>query len=152
MTRASLFLVRTTFLSPPGNLDSQTLVSTMMPAGSIGLSVRWTERPRRPRQGADRYWLLEPCDHGGGPAPDAPTSPGGCHPIPAAVAIPARPAGPLLIIDGERDARRSSSDGARLAERPTRAGAAVSHRVLPVRHSITAMDREIARKWLATGV
>ena len=40
----------------------------------------------------------------------------------------------------------------RLAERLTRAGAAVTHHVLPVGHSITAMDREIAREWLATGV
>jgi phospholipase/carboxylesterase len=58
----------------------------------------------------------------------------------------------VLIIDGEKDARRSSGDGARLAERLTRAGATVTHRVLPVGHSITPLDREIAGKWLATGV
>ena len=56
---------------------------------------------------------------------------------------------PVLIIDGEKDSRRSPGDGARLAERLTRAGAAVSHHVLPVGHSITPMDREIARNWLA---
>jgi len=56
---------------------------------------------------------------------------------------------PVLIIDGEKDARRSSGDGARLAERLTRAGATVTHRVLPVGHSITPLDREIARNWLA---
>jgi phospholipase/carboxylesterase len=59
---------------------------------------------------------------------------------------------PILIIDGEKDSRRSPGDGARLAEGLTRAGATVTHRVLPVGHSITAMDREIAREWLATGV
>ena len=55
---------------------------------------------------------------------------------------------PVLIIDGEKDSRRSPGDGARLAERLTRAGAAVSHHVLPVGHSIAAMDQEIAREWL----
>ena len=59
---------------------------------------------------------------------------------------------PILIIDGEKDSRRSPGDGLRLAERLTRSGAPVSHHVLPVGHSITAMDREIAREWLATGV
>ena len=59
---------------------------------------------------------------------------------------------PVLTIDGDEDARRSPGDGARLAEGLTRAGATVTHRVLPVGHSITAMDREIAREWLATGV
>ena len=60
--------------------------------------------------------------------------------------LPARLDGtPVLIIDGEKDSRRSPGDGARLAERLTRAGAAVSHHVLPVGHSITAMDREIAQ-------
>jgi phospholipase/carboxylesterase len=56
---------------------------------------------------------------------------------------------PLLIIDGEKDSRRSPGDGARLAERLIRAGATVTHHVLPVGHSITALDREIAREWLA---
>ena len=55
---------------------------------------------------------------------------------------------PVLIIDGEKDSRRSPGDGARLADRLARAGAMVSHHVLPVGHSITAMDREIAREWL----
>jgi phospholipase/carboxylesterase len=59
---------------------------------------------------------------------------------------------PVLIIDGEKDSRRLPGDGARrLAERLTCAGATVTHHVLPVGHSITAMDREIARVWLATG-
>ena len=44
---------------------------------------------------------------------------------------------PVLIIDGEKDSRRSPGDGARLAERLTRAGATVAHHVLPVGHSIT---------------
>ena len=56
---------------------------------------------------------------------------------------------PVLIIDGEKDSRRSPGDGARLAERLIRAGATVTHHVLPVGHSITALDREIARQWLA---
>jgi phospholipase/carboxylesterase len=55
---------------------------------------------------------------------------------------------PVLIIDGEKDSRRSPGDGARLADRLTYAGAMVTHHVLPVGHSITAMDREIAREWL----
>jgi phospholipase/carboxylesterase len=58
---------------------------------------------------------------------------------------------PILIIDGEKDSRRSPGDGARLAERLILAGATVTHRVLPVGHSITPLDREIARDWLATG-
>jgi phospholipase/carboxylesterase len=56
---------------------------------------------------------------------------------------------PVLTIDCDKDARRSPG-GALLAERLTRAGAAVSHHVLPVGHSITAMDREIAKEWLMT--
>jgi phospholipase/carboxylesterase len=55
---------------------------------------------------------------------------------------------PVLIIDGEKDSRRSPGDGARLAERLICAGATVTHRVLPVGHSITSMDWEIARDWL----
>jgi phospholipase/carboxylesterase len=55
---------------------------------------------------------------------------------------------PVLIIDGENDRRRSPGDGARLADRLVRAGAMISHHVLPVGHSITAMDREIATEWL----
>jgi phospholipase/carboxylesterase len=56
---------------------------------------------------------------------------------------------PVLIIDGEQDSRRSPGDGARLAERLVRAGAAVAHHVLPVGHAMTAMDKQIAGKWLA---
>jgi phospholipase/carboxylesterase len=56
---------------------------------------------------------------------------------------------PVVIIDGEKDTRRSSGDGARLAKRLTRAGATVTHHVIPVGHSITVLDREIARNWLA---
>jgi hypothetical protein len=55
---------------------------------------------------------------------------------------------PVLILDGEKDSRRSPGDGVRLAKRLTRAGATVSHHVLPVGHSITSMDQEIAREWL----
>ena len=54
----------------------------------------------------------------------------------------------VLIIDGEKDSRRSPGDGARLAERFGRTGAMVTHHVLPVGHSITEMDRRIARDWL----
>jgi phospholipase/carboxylesterase len=64
--------------------------------------------------------------------------------------LPARLDGtPVLIIDGEKDRRRSPGDGARLAEQLIRGGATVSHHALPVGHSITALDREIARGWLA---
>jgi phospholipase/carboxylesterase len=55
---------------------------------------------------------------------------------------------PVLIIDGEKDSRRSPGDGVRLADRFTYAGAMVMHHMLPVGHSITAMDREIATEWL----
>jgi phospholipase/carboxylesterase len=57
---------------------------------------------------------------------------------------------PVLIIDGEKDSRRSPGDGLRLAERLIRAEAIVTHHVLPVGHSITYMDREISKEWLAT--
>jgi phospholipase/carboxylesterase len=55
---------------------------------------------------------------------------------------------PVLIIDGAKDSRRSAGDGLRLAERLIRAGAVVTHHVLPVGHSITASDRELARRWI----
>ena len=55
---------------------------------------------------------------------------------------------PVLIIDGEKDNRRSPGDGLRLAERLVRAGASVTHHVLPVGHSITAEDTRIASEWL----
>jgi phospholipase/carboxylesterase len=56
---------------------------------------------------------------------------------------------PVLIIDGEKDSRRSPGDGAVLAQRFNRAGATVTHQVLPVGHAITEMDERIARAWLA---
>jgi phospholipase/carboxylesterase len=56
---------------------------------------------------------------------------------------------PILIIDGEKDSRRSPGDGARLAKRLSGAGATVTHRVLPVGHTITDLDRQIAKEWLA---
>ena len=59
------------------------------------------------------------------------------------------PGTPIVIIDGEKDRRRSPGDGHRLAERLTRAGASVSHHLLPVGHSITALDKGIVRDWLA---
>jgi phospholipase/carboxylesterase len=59
---------------------------------------------------------------------------------------------PVLIIDGEKDSRRSPGDGARLEQRLSLAGAAVTHHVLPVGHTITASDRDIARGWLAEQV
>ena len=55
---------------------------------------------------------------------------------------------PVLIIDGEKDSRRSPGDGLRLAERLVRIGALVAHHVLPIGHSITAEDKQIASKWL----
>ncbi len=59
------------------------------------------------------------------------------------------PATPVIIIDGAKDSRRAPGDGERLAERLSRAGAVVSHHVLPVGHSVTAADEELARAWLA---
>ncbi|WP_246707367.1 hypothetical protein [Mesorhizobium sp. NZP2077] len=55
---------------------------------------------------------------------------------------------PALILDGDSDSRRSPGDGLRLAERLVRAGASVTHHVLPVGHSITAEDKRIAGEWL----
>ncbi|UCI09374.1 alpha/beta hydrolase [Mesorhizobium sp. B1-1-8] len=55
---------------------------------------------------------------------------------------------PVLIVDGNRDGRRSPGDGLRLAGRLAGAGALVTHHVLPVGHSITAEDRRIASGWL----
>ena len=55
---------------------------------------------------------------------------------------------PVLIIDGEKDSRRSPGDGLRLAERLARAGALVTHHLLPVGHSITVDDKRIASDWL----
>ena len=42
---------------------------------------------------------------------------------------------PVLIIDGEKDTRRLSGDGVRLAQKLREAGAAVIHHVLPGGHS-----------------
>jgi phospholipase/carboxylesterase len=55
---------------------------------------------------------------------------------------------PVLIIDGDKDSRRLPGDGFRLAKKLIRGGAIVTHHLLPVGHSITSMDREIARAWL----
>lgn len=55
---------------------------------------------------------------------------------------------PVLIVDGERDSRRSPGDGLRLAERLVQSGAQVTHHMLPVGHAITAEDRRIASEWL----
>ncbi len=52
---------------------------------------------------------------------------------------------PVLIVDGEKDRRGSPGDGLRLAQRLVRAGALVTHHVLPVGDSITAEDKRIAR-------
>jgi phospholipase/carboxylesterase len=54
----------------------------------------------------------------------------------------------VLIVDGEKDSRRSPGDGLRLAERLVRAGALVTHHVLPVGHSLTSEDKGIASEWL----
>ena len=96
---------------------------------------------------------LQRCDHGGGTAPDPLQALGGCHPVSAALTIHLRPADALgwhacTHHRWEVDSRRSPGDGARLAERLIQASATVTHHVLPVRHSITALDREIARDWL----
>jgi phospholipase/carboxylesterase len=57
---------------------------------------------------------------------------------------------PVLIIDGEKDTRRSAGDGARLAEELRHAGALVTHHSLPIGHSITNSDQMIARDWLTS--
>jgi phospholipase/carboxylesterase len=56
---------------------------------------------------------------------------------------------PVMIIDGEKDSRRSHGDGAELALRFDRAGATVTHQLLPVGHAMTELDERIARAWLA---
>jgi predicted esterase len=53
---------------------------------------------------------------------------------------------PVLINDGEEDNRRLPDDGAHLATRLRDAGTMVIHHVLLVGHSITSMDRRIARQ------
>jgi hypothetical protein len=53
---------------------------------------------------------------------------------------------PVLIIDEEKDSRRSPGDGARLAERLREVRTTVTHHVLPVGHSITPMGSEAARE------
>ena len=55
---------------------------------------------------------------------------------------------PVLIIDGEKDTRRSPGDGLRLAERLVRAGARVTHHVLGAGHTMTPSDLQIARQWV----
>jgi phospholipase/carboxylesterase len=55
----------------------------------------------------------------------------------------------VLIIDGEKDIRRSPGDGALLAGRLRDSGATVKHHVLPVGHSIMAADRQIGMEWVA---
>ena len=55
---------------------------------------------------------------------------------------------PVLIVDGADDDRRLPGDGLRLAERLARAGARVTHHVLPTGHAHTAEDSRIARQWL----
>lgn len=57
---------------------------------------------------------------------------------------------PTLIIDGAQDARRSASDGPRLADQLHRAGSTVTHRVLSAGHAITTDDEAIARDWLGS--
>jgi hypothetical protein len=48
-----------------------------------------------------------------------------------------------LIIEDEKDTRRSSGDIARLAERLICAGATVRRYLVPIGHSITTLDREV---------
>lgn len=55
----------------------------------------------------------------------------------------------VLIVDGEKDSRRLPGDGARLALCLGRAGARITHHVLPVGHAVTEQDERIARDWLA---
>jgi phospholipase/carboxylesterase len=54
---------------------------------------------------------------------------------------------PVLIIDGAEDSRRSSGDGQQLAVRLRRAGALVTHHLLPAGHALTDEDLAIAREW-----
>jgi len=55
---------------------------------------------------------------------------------------------PVLIVDGEQDVRRSPGDGLQVADRLRRLGALVTHHELPVGHSITGADRQLARAWI----
>jgi phospholipase/carboxylesterase len=59
---------------------------------------------------------------------------------------------PVLILDGEKDSRRSPGDGLRLANRLVHAGAIMTHHVLPVGHAITDEDKRIAHEWLRANV
>jgi phospholipase/carboxylesterase len=53
-----------------------------------------------------------------------------------------------IIIDGEKDSRRSPGDGLRLAQRLVSAGALATDHALPVGHSITAEEKRTASEWL----
>ena len=105
-------------------------------------------------QTSGRRRFFQRCDHGGGFAFDPPHAVrrvrsccGRCR-LSSRIGRSASDGTPVLIIDGEKDSRRSPGDGARLAERLTRADATVTHRVLPCGHAITTLDQQLARAWL----
>ena len=55
---------------------------------------------------------------------------------------------PVLILDGAHDERRESDDGRVLAQTLRKAGADVSHHVLPTGHTIGELDVLIATTWM----
>jgi phospholipase/carboxylesterase len=57
------------------------------------------------------------------------------------------PRTPVLIIDGDKDRRRSPGDGRVLANRLTLLGARVSHHVLPIGHALTPQDTGTILNW-----
>jgi phospholipase/carboxylesterase len=55
----------------------------------------------------------------------------------------------LLLVSGQHDPIIPSANSERLAAMLTRAGADVTHRVLPVGHQLSQADISLAREWLS---
>ncbi|EKX59692.1 Carboxylesterase [Rhodobacter sp. AKP1] len=56
---------------------------------------------------------------------------------------------PVLILSGSADPIVPAENAARLAERLTEAGAALTHRTLPAGHGLTQRDLDLTTEWLA---
>lgn len=55
----------------------------------------------------------------------------------------------MLILSGSADPIVPAENAARLAERLTEAGAALTHRTLPAGHGPTQRDLDLTTEWLA---
>jgi len=74
------------------------------------------------------------------------------EPLSATFTFPEMTATPILIVAGKHDERRRNDDAAVLAEQLTRAGAAVSLRVIDAGHGWASHNEDVAlaRSWLPT--